>query len=107
MLALRSSRVSVCRSSVARPAAPKAVRMTLVRAEPQVKAATSVPDAIKDAEKACADGSTNECAAAWDVVEEISAATSHKKVIAKENSDPLEQFCDGNPDADECRMHDN
>lgn len=43
---------------------------------------------------------------AWDVVEELDAARSHKAAAAKANpasSDPLEQFCEGNPDADECR----
>jgi hypothetical protein len=41
----------------------------------------------------------------WDNVEELAAAVSHMKDAAKAdpNSDPLEQFCDDNPDADECR----
>jgi len=38
-----------------------------------------VEAAIGDAKAACSDGSTAECAAAWDVVEEISAAKSHDK----------------------------
>lgn len=38
-------------------------------------------------------------------VEEISAAQNDKKTVAKETSDPLEQFCEGNPDADECRVY--
>ncbi len=38
-------------------------------------------------------------------VEEVSAAASDKKVAAKENSDPLEQFCEGDPSADECRVY--
>jgi CP12 domain len=41
---------------------------------------TMIKDAIKEAEEACEDtGKTNECAAAWDEVEELSAADSHKK----------------------------
>lgn len=43
---------------------------------PQAK---GVEAAIGDAKAACSDGSTAECAAAWDVVEEISAAKSHDK----------------------------
>lgn len=39
-----------------------------------------IKDAIKDAEEACEDtGKKNECAAAWDEVEELSAADSHKR----------------------------
>jgi hypothetical protein len=42
----------------------------------------------------------------WDNVEELSAAAAHKKVAVQNDpvsTDPLEQFCDDNPDADECR----
>lgn len=45
-------------------------------------------------------------ACSWDNVEELSAAAAHKKVAYQEDkvaSDPLEAFCDDNPDADECR----
>jgi len=43
----------------------------------------SVEGAIKDAKDACATGSTAECAAAWDVVEEVSAAKADDKTKAK------------------------
>lgn len=45
----------------------------------------------------------------WDNVEELSAAAAHKKVAFENDpvsNDPLEQFCDDNPDADECRVYD-
>jgi hypothetical protein len=42
-------------------------------------------------------------AAAWDTVEELSAAASHAKSSAKE--DPLEKFCEEDPSADECRVY--
>lgn len=45
----------------------------------------------------------------WDNVEELSAAAAHKKVAFANDpvsNDPLEQFCDDNPDADECRVYD-
>lgn len=43
-------------------------------------------------------------AAAWDTVEELSAAAAHAKAdAASPSNDPLEKFCDDNPDADECR----
>jgi hypothetical protein len=38
-----------------------------------------IAEAIKDAEKACEDGQAEDCATAWDEVEELSAAASHKK----------------------------
>jgi hypothetical protein len=47
-----------------------------------------------------------DCAVAWDTVEELSAAASHKKDAVKADvtlSDPLEKFCQDAPDADECR----
>lgn len=43
-------------------------------------------------------------ATAWDTVEELSAAASHAKEQAK-SSDPLEKYCEGAPDADECRVY--
>ena len=36
-------------------------------------------------------------------VEEISAEISHKK--SQKKVDPLEDFCDDNPEADECRVY--
>ncbi|WP_373527214.1 Calvin cycle protein CP12 [Nostoc sp.] len=50
-------------------------------------------------------GSTSpECAAAWDAVEEMQAEASHKRQSKPKNS--LEQYCDDNPDAIECRVYD-
>lgn len=44
-----------------------------------------------------------ECAAAWDAVEELQAEASHQNRAKKKNS--LEQYCDANPEADECRVY--
>jgi hypothetical protein len=50
-------------------------------------------------------GSTSpECAAAWDVVEELQAEASHQRQTKPKNS--LEQYCDDNPEAAECRIYD-
>ncbi|KAL0435978.1 UNVERIFIED_CONTAM: Calvin cycle protein CP12-1, chloroplastic [Sesamum radiatum] len=49
---------------------------------------------------------SGECAAAWDEVEELSAAASHARDKQKE-SDPLENYCKENPETDECRTYDN
>eukprot|EP00884_Botryococcus_braunii_P015343 jgi/Botrbrau1/2492/Bobra.0226s0049.2 len=66
---------------------------------------TAIESAVEEAKKACEEGTTGECAAAWDSVEEISAAVSHKKAAG--SSDPLEKYCDDNPEADdpECRVY--
>jgi hypothetical protein len=69
----------------------------------------NLESAIKEAEDTCDGGDAAHCAAAWDNVEELSAAAAHKKVAIKDDkvsSDPLEAFCDDNPDADECRVYD-
>ncbi|CAO2192874.1 unnamed protein product [Urochloa humidicola] len=67
-----------------------------------------VSDSIKKAEETCADEKVSgQCAAAWDEVEELSAAASHARDKLKESSDPLENYCKDNPEADECRVYDN
>jgi hypothetical protein len=44
------------------------------------------------------------CAAAWDVVEELQAEASHQRQQEpKKNS--LQQYCEDNPDALECRLY--
>ena len=65
-----------------------------------------VSESIKKAEETCAEETASgECAAAWDEVEELSAAASHARDKLKENSDPLENYCKENPETDECRMY--
>ncbi|MBW4640049.1 MAG: Calvin cycle protein CP12 [Gloeocapsa sp. UFS-A4-WI-NPMV-4B04] len=46
---------------------------------------------------------SGDCAAAWDAVEELQAEASHKRQVKPKNS--LEQYCDDNPDAAECRLY--
>ena len=51
------------------------------------------------------EGATSgECAAAWDAVEELQAEAAHQKQSAPKKSS-LEQYCDDNPDALECRVY--
>ncbi|EFJ45983.1 hypothetical protein VOLCADRAFT_121134 [Volvox carteri f. nagariensis] len=92
-----------------RPAATRPRRAVVVRAsgQPAVDLGKKVEDAVKDAEEACAKGTSQDCAVAWDTVEELSAAASHKKDAAKADalSDPLEKYCQDAPDADECRVY--
>lgn len=64
-----------------------------------------VEESIKKAEEACAgDAESGECAAAWDEVEELSAAASHARDKLKD-VDPLEAFCKDNPETEECRTY--
>eukprot|EP00897_Mesotaenium_endlicherianum_P005750 jgi/Mesen1/5202/ME000258S04295 len=60
---------------------------------------------IQEAKDLCATGSTGECAAMWDEIEEISANAAHKRDAAKGGVDPLEKFCEDSPEADECRTY--
>ena len=46
---------------------------------------------------------SGDCAAAWDAVEELQPEASHKRQVKPKNS--LEQYCDDNPDAAECRLY--
>ncbi|CAH9082590.1 unnamed protein product [Cuscuta epithymum] len=60
-----------------------------------------VAESVKNAEETCAgDPESGECVAAWDEVEELSAAASHARERQKANnpSDPLEKknYFDGN-----------
>jgi CP12 domain len=48
-------------------------------------------------------GTSAECAAAWDAVEELQAEASHQRQSKPKNS--LEQYCDDNPEAAECRLY--
>lgn len=81
-------------------------RLVAARAAPD-KLSDNVEKSIKDAEAACTDDSaSSECAAAWDVVEEVSAAASHAKDKAKATN-PLDEYCKDNPEGEECRIYDN
>lgn len=47
--------------------------------------------------------SSPECAAAWDVVEELQAEAGHQHQAPVKSS--LQTYCDANPEADECRIY--
>lgn len=65
----------------------------------------TLPDVIEQARTACSTNGdlSSECAAAWDVVEEIQATLSHRKNNSKSS---LERYCETRPDASECRIYD-
>lgn len=62
--------------------------------------------AREDARAICAaKGDTSpECAAAWDVVEELLAEASHQRA-KKQEKNSLQAYCEDNPDAMECRIY--
>ncbi|MBD0263104.1 MAG: Calvin cycle protein CP12 [Hassallia sp. WJT32-NPBG1] len=66
-----------------------------------------IQEEVEQARTVCDVSGSNspECAAAWDAVEELQAEASHKRQNKKKNS--LEQYCDDNPEAIECRIDDN
>ncbi|MDJ0633802.1 MAG: Calvin cycle protein CP12 [Xenococcaceae cyanobacterium MO_188.B29] len=60
---------------------------------------------LENAREVCSTDSTSgECAAAWDAVEELQAEASHQRQNEPKKSS-LEQYCDDNPDALECRVY--
>ncbi|KAG0556235.1 hypothetical protein M758_11G036400 [Ceratodon purpureus] len=64
---------------------------------PAIDSGDKVADKIEAAQEVCAgDDQSEACATAWDDVE----AAKKEKV-----SDPLEEFCEDNPEADECRVY--
>lgn len=68
---------------------------------------TRIEKEIEDARAACdvAGSSSQECAAAWDAVEELQAEASHQREKGTDKTS-LEVYCDTNPEADECRVYD-
>merc|ERR1712017_67775 len=88
----------------ARKAAPTSRMARVTRRNLRVRSkaqdmSEQLEKAIDEAKENCDDGNTADCAVAWDNVEEISAEISHKK--SQKKVDPLEDFCDDNPEADE------
>ncbi|HYW20983.1 MAG TPA: Calvin cycle protein CP12 [Nodularia sp. (in: cyanobacteria)] len=71
----------------------------------QEKIQETIETEIEQARTVCDISGSNsaECAAAWDAVEELQAEASHQRSKKPKNS--LEQYCDDNPDAAECRVY--
>ncbi|KAK6937282.1 hypothetical protein RJ641_030790 [Dillenia turbinata] len=83
----------------------RAARLRVAAAPEQLS--DKVAESVKNAEEACAgDPASGECVAAWDEVEELSAAASHARDKKKE-TDALETYCKDNPESVECRTYDN
>jgi CBS domain-containing protein len=69
--------------------------------------AQEIEKARNEAHRICAEKGTTspECAAAWDIVEELQAEAAHQRA-QKPQKTYFEQFCEENPDAYEARMYD-
>jgi CBS domain-containing protein len=65
-----------------------------------------IESAREEARAICAvKGATSpECAAAWDVVEELQAEAAHQRG-KKRDTNSLQAYCEANPDALECRIY--
>ncbi|KAI0528953.1 hypothetical protein KFK09_001497 [Dendrobium nobile] len=100
----RRSLLSPTRSLISK----RTIRLMAVYSAPTSPEGISekVSESIKKAEETCeGDPKSGECAAAWDEVEELSAAASHARDRAKSSSDPLENYCKDNPETKECRTY--
>ncbi|CAD5981235.1 putative protein MK0525 [Planktothrix tepida] len=66
-----------------------------------------IEQAIEEARATCSEkGATSkECAAAWDIVEELQAEASHQKAERLEKT-AFDLYCEENPDAVEARVYD-
>ncbi|MGA1622290.1 MAG: CP12 domain-containing protein [Synechocystis sp.] len=66
-----------------------------------------IQEALVNARQICATkgASTHECAAAWDIVEELQAEAAHQR-NEKPQVNYFEEYCQENPSAFEARMYD-
>lgn len=73
----------------------------------QLLLAEKIEVAREEARAICAQkGATSpECAAAWDIVEELQAQAAHQR-MEKKTKTAFQEYCEANPDADESRVYD-
>lgn len=66
----------------------------------------AIQEAIEQARATCEmkGDNSSDCAVAWDIVEELQAECSHRKIPQKLNS--LQQYCLEHPEAVECLIYD-
>jgi CBS domain-containing protein len=67
-----------------------------------------ITEAIANARAICAEkgATSSDCAAAWDIVEELQAEAAHQKAEKNLGKTAFDQYCEENPDALEARMYD-
>lgn len=60
---------------------------------------------VTEAKEVCeGDATSDDCRVAWDEVEEVSQAKADLR-LKLQKQDPLESFCEENPETDECRIY--
>ncbi|XP_038994431.1 calvin cycle protein CP12-3, chloroplastic-like [Hibiscus syriacus] len=66
-----------------------------------------IEEKVLEAKQVCeGDETSDECKVAWDEVEEVSQAKADlRRRLQIEKKDPLESFCQENPDTEECRIY--
>ncbi|XP_047333651.1 calvin cycle protein CP12-1, chloroplastic-like [Impatiens glandulifera] len=80
-------------------------RVVLVAAAAPDSLSEKVAQSVKEATEVCSDDPVSgECVAAWDEVEELSAAASHARDKQKATT-PIDEFCKNNPEDEECRTY--
>ena len=67
----------------------------------QLESISSLEKAIAEAKKQCDEATAGDCAAAWDTVEELSAAIAHKKAAVRDQNRLLLHRFSDNP----CKLH--
>lgn len=66
-----------------------------------------IEEKVNEAIEVClGDERSDECKVAWDEVEEVSQAKADLRLKLLQKQDPLESFCQDNPETDECRIYD-
>jgi len=68
----------------------RVARFQVLAAADPTETKTPVESAIESAKKTCDDGTTQECAAAWDEVEELAANASHRKELKGAKVGPIQ-----------------
>ena len=68
----------------------------------------NLEQALEEAHLVCSrqGDASPECAASWDVVEELQAALAHRRARESSAASSFEQYCEEHPDSFECRIYD-
>ncbi|KAF5793030.1 putative calvin cycle protein CP12 [Helianthus annuus] len=70
-----------------------------------MKLAEMIERKMLEAEDLCVgDEGSDEYKVAWDEVEEISQVKAHLRVKLERDEDPMEEFCSGDPETEECTV---
>ncbi|PKI35754.1 calvin cycle protein CP12-3, chloroplastic [Punica granatum] len=73
----------------------------------ETRLAEMIEQKVDEAKEVCeGDATSDECKVAWDEVEEVSQAKADLRLkLEVQKLDPLESFCQDNPETEECRIY--